>query len=376
MINLSRREFIERMASLGLGLGLSSIIGDLVFSGDAYGANIFKGGSYYQRLEGGRVQCEICPKNCILEEGQTCFCRTRTNVGGVLYNTAWNNPSVIDLTSIERGPLYHAIPGARVLAIGASGCNLRCLYCQNAEVSQARPLDTKNYNLDSMAVVRSAGKKGCDGITFTYTEPVAFYEYMMEIARLAKAQGLLVTTASAGYINPPPLKGLCRYVDAFSITLKAFDDGFYQRVCAGGLKPVLKTMEIIKGQGRWLEVVYLVVPYLNDDMMKIKEASAWIKENLGQDTPLHLSRFVPAYRLKDLPETPITTLEMAREVALEAGLKFVYITNLPGHIGGDTYCPDCQKAVIQRAGFKTLNMRLRNGRCIFCDGEVAGLWKV
>jgi len=366
----TRREFLKDALRLGICLSTASYLWDIIAPNSSVSATGYKEVQWYKQLDGDRVQCDICPKNCLLENGQTCFCRTRTNFNGRLMTAAWNNPSVIEITKIESAPLYHYAVGSEFLAIGVSGCNLRCAYCQNFKVSQHRPEETRNYNFDSDTAVSAVKKKTLNGILFTFTEPIAYLEYLMEVAEKAKSSGLKVAVATSAYINRDAFKEASKNVDAFAVTLKGFSSDFYHRVCGADITPVLKAMETIRAEGKWLEVVNLVVPTMNDNPLEIKTMSEWIKRNLGNETPLHFTRFYPAYKMKSLKETPITSLENAREIALNAGLKYVYVTNIPGHPGGDTYCPDCHNAVINRKGFDVVKINLRAGRCSFCGKEV------
>lgn len=368
----TRREFLEGAMRLGICLSSASFLWDVVMPGRSSAEWDYREVKWYRRVGGDKVQCEICPKNCLLEHGQTCFCRTRTNVNGKLVTAAWNNPSVIEIAKIESAPLYHYSIGSEFLAIGASGCNLRCEYCQNFNVSQRGPGETRNYRLDGAGAASAAMGKALKGVLFTFTEPTAYLEYLMSVAERARSGGLGVAVATSGYLNKGALKDAARHVDAFAVTLKGFSDDFYRRVCDAELTPVLRAMETIRDDGRWLEVVNLIVPTLNDSPAEIREMSGWIRSNLGPDTPLHFARFSPAYRMKGLRETTLASLEGARGIALEAGLRYVYVTNVPGHPGGDTYCPGCGRAVINRMGFDVVKKRLQSGKCGFCGTEMAG----
>jgi pyruvate formate lyase activating enzyme len=331
-------------------------------------------GSHYKKLSGKRIQCFVCPLDCILEDGETCFCRTRTNIGGTLYNTAYNNPCVLNLDPVEKGPLYHVLPGERALAIGTAGCNMRCLYCQNWAASQRRPGQTTNINLDGTAMVASARKESCKVIAFTYTEPIAFYEYVFESAQHARKNGLLVNVASAAFVNPEPMRELCKVADAFTLALKGFSEEFYKKVCGTELAPVLEAIKIARKEARWLEIVNLVVPTLNDDRAGFEKMCQWIAENLGKDVPLHFARFYPEYKLTNLPPTPQSTMEMAHKIAREAGLNYVYLVNLPGHPANNTYCPNCGNTVVTRVGLKTLSVDLRGDKCRGCQSSIPGIW--
>lgn len=367
----TRREFLEGTVKLGICLGTASYLWDIITPDRAMSAK-YREVQWYRQVNGNKVQCEICPKNCLLENGQTCFCRTRTNTSGRLITTAWNNPSVIEIVEIESAPLYHFAAGREFLAIGISGCNLRCSYCQNSKISQYSPKDTRNYRMTSSDAISDIKRKDLKGILFTFTEPTAYLEYLIATSEKAKSNEMKVAVATSAYINKSALKETAKYVDAFTVTLKSFSDDFYRKVCDSEIGPVLKAMETIKKEGKWLEVVNLIVPTLNDNPSEIRSMAEWIKKNLGAETPLHFARFYPAYKMKNIPETPVTSLENARRIAMDAGLKYVYVTNIPGHPGGDTYCPDCGRAVISRKGFDVVKTNLRLGRCNSCGKEVEG----
>jgi pyruvate formate lyase activating enzyme len=316
----------------------------------------------------------VCPLNCILEDGETCFCRTRTNIGGVLYNYAYNNPCVLNVDPVEKGPLHHVLPGERALALGTAGCNMRCLYCQNWQVSQRKPRETRNIHLEASSLPAYAREKSCRLVAYTYTEPVVFYEYVYDTAAQARRAGLRVHVASAAFVNPEPMQQLCRVVDTFTLAIKGFSEEFYKKVCGTELAPVLEAIKVVKDEGRWLELVNLIVPTLNDDVESIAAMCHWIADRLGDDVPLHLARFYPEYRLKNLPPTPQSTLEMALETAKDAGLKYVYFANVPGHPTNNTYCPGCGRPIIKRAGLETLSVELVNGKCKHCQAIIPGIW--
>jgi pyruvate formate lyase activating enzyme len=372
----TRREFIKELAIKGISLSSATLLWDIITPQESKATERLKEVEWYTPIEDKRVQCFICPKNCVLSKGQTCYCRTRTNINGRLYSSAWNNPCKLEITQIETGPFYHFIPGEKVLSIGVSGCNLRCRYCQNWRISQARPERTKNYKMDSTSVIKASARRHLKGILFTYTEPVAYLEYLIDTASKAKSKGLSTAVATSGYINKKPLMETAKYIDAFVVTLKGFNEEFYQKVCSGDLRTVLTALETIKEKNKWLEITNLIVPTINDNPEEIRRMAIWIKDNLGDKTPLHFTRFVPAYRMRHLKETPIGSLEIARTIAMDAGLRYVYVTNLPGHIGGDTYCHNCGRTVIQRAGFKVIAVKLKDGRCMFCNEEIPGEWVV
>lgn len=334
----------------------------------------FKEALFYDRLGRTDVVCKLCPRSCVLSDGQIGFCRARKNLGGRLYSLGYGRPCAIHVDPIEKKPFFHVLPGTTSLSIASAGCNLRCKFCQNWQISQFSPLETENFRASPEEIVSLALREGSDSIAYTYTEPTNFYEYVWDVSRLARSKGLMNVAHSNGYINPEPLRGLLQYLDAINVDLKAFDPVFYREVCEGELSPVLSTLSMIKRKKVWLEITNLVIPGRNDDMAKIGEMCRWIVKYLGPETPVHFSRFYPMYRMTTLPPTPVSTLEKARHVALEAGLKFVYIGNVPGHPAESTFCPSCGRVLIKRAGYNILSFDLKNGACKSCGRKIEGLW--
>lgn len=319
------------------------------------------------------VQCELCPNGCMLDNGQRSRCRARMNKDGVLYSLVYGKPCAVNIDPIEKKPFSHFLPGTTAFSIATAGCVLSCKFCQNWQISQAKPEDTDTYDLPPDEVVRKAIFHGCRSISYTYTEPTVFYEYMYDTAIIAKKYGVKNTMHSCGYINEKPLRRLSRYMDAVNIDLKGFTEDFYNRICNGSLKPVLNSLIVLKQEGVWLEITNLVIPTLNDDMKITKEMCRWILKNLGTDIPLHFSRFIPHYKLNNLPPTPIETLTDARKTAIDVGLKFVYIGNIR-HEGENTYCPKCKKILIERIGYFIKQNNVLNGKCKFCSTSIAGVW--
>jgi len=330
---------------------------------------------YYRPLEDGRVQCHICPRRCVIPDGGRGFCRNRENRGGQLYTIVYGKPCTVNMTVPEKGPLYHFMPGHRRLALATVSCNLRCKYCQNWQISQASLEEVSYYQLSPEEVVELALKERAKSVSFTYTEPTAFYEYVYDIAKLARARGLKTSIISNGFINPEPLRELLTVLDAVKIDLKGFSDEFYHQVSSAELEPVLTSLKIVREEGVHLEIVNLVVPTLNDDPEMIRAMCQWIKANLGNDVPLHFTRFFPNYRLTHLPPTPVTTLEMARRIAQEEGLKYVYIGNVPGHAADNTYCPRCGQVLIRRLHMAILENNVVDGKCRFCGERIPGIWE-
>ncbi len=331
---------------------------------------------YYLQLSGGKVQCQLCPNQCILKDGERGICRVRENIGGKLYTLVYGQPCSLAIDPIEKGPIFHMSPGAKTLTVATAGCNLNCKYCQNWQFALVKPEGTKNYDLSPEAAVDLALANECEAIVFTYTEATVFYEYMLDIAKLAHEQGLKNVLITAGYINPEPLRELCQYFDAIKVDLKGFSQEFYRQICSAQLQPVLETLKVIKEEGVWLEIVNLVIPTLNDDINQIRQMCQWIKENLGRDVPLHFSRFWPSYKLSNLTSTSVGVLEMAIQMAREIGLKYVYIGNLPGHEAGDTYCPKCGQCLVKRIGYVGVEENnIVDGKCKFCGETIPGEWK-
>ncbi len=319
------------------------------------------------------VQCELCPNGCVLENGRHSRCRARMNKDGTLYSLVYGKPCAVHVDPIEKKPFNHFLPGTTAFSIATAGCVLSCKFCQNWQISQAKPEDTDTVDLPPDAVVRQAILYGCKSVTYTYTEPTVFYEYMYDTAFIAKKYGVKNTMHSCGYMNEKPLRKLSKYLDAADIDLKGFTEDFYSTVCNGSLKPVLNSLVVLKDEGVWLEITNLVISTLNDDMKTVREMCKWILKNLGPDVPVHFSRFVPNYKLTNLPPTPIETLTEARKTAMDAGLKFVYIGNIR-HEGESTFCPKCRKLLIERVGFFVKQNNMANGKCKFCNTSIPGVW--
>ena len=328
----------------------------------------------YQQLAGNQVQCRLCFRKCIIPEGKRGFCRVRENRGGDLYSLVYGKPAGLQIDPIELEPMYHLLPGHRNLCVFTASCNFRCKHCHNWHISQRGPEELRAKSYSPQEVVEEALRRKCKSISHSINEPTVFYEYMYEIARLAKEKGLLTLFHTNGSLSPQPLRELLKYMDGVTVDLKGFDEKFYRETYSAELEPVLETLKIIKEEGVHLEIVNLVIPALNDDLKKRKEMCKWIKANLGEDVPLHFTRFSPAYKLTKFTPTPVKTLEEARKIALRAGLKYVYIGNLPGHEGNNTYCPQCKKRLIHRIHFTVLSNDMKNGKCGFCGYKIAGIW--
>ncbi len=329
---------------------------------------------FHYASKGDEVQCRICPNRCILQPGDRSICRSKVNIGGKLYSLVYGNPCSVNIDPIEKKPLNHFFPRTLIFSIATTGCNFRCLNCQNWEISQRKPEELRHHELFPEQVVEKAKTGRIPSIAYTYSEPITFYEYMYDTARLARGSGLKNVLVSNGYINSGPLRELCKYLDGANVNLKSFDDRIYRSLNGGRLDPVLKTFRNLHEQGVWFEMTTLVVPTYVDKPEMIKRMCGWILKELGPDYPLHFLRFFPKYKLTRLPATPIRTLEKLREIALGEGLHYVYLGNVPGHEGCHTYCHKCRKILIERKGYLITQFNLENSRCKFCNTAIPGRW--
>ena len=329
---------------------------------------------FYYSTDGTTVQCQVCPNRCILKPGDRSICRSKVNIGGKLYSLAYGNPCSVHVDPIEKKPLNHFYPRSLVFSIATTGCNFRCLNCQNWEISQRKPEDVHHYKLFPKDVAKEAKKRFIPSIAYTYSEPTTYYEYMYDTAIFARAENINNVLVSNGFINKRPLEDLAPYLDAVRIDLKSFDNNIYGRLNGGRLQPVLNTLKILHGKGIWLEIITLVVPGYVDKPEMIKRMSGWILKELGPNYPLHFSRFSPMYKLNRLPATPIRTLEELRNIALKEGIRYVYLGNVPGHKGAHTYCHNCNRILIERKGYHISLFNLKNGSCKFCGTSIPGRW--
>lgn len=382
----SRREFLSKVPKGICALSITSAsVKYNGLSNIAYGANSFKEPEeepplkevmYYKKLANQRIECEICPKRCKIADLERGYCGNKENRGGTYYSLVYSRPCAIHTDPIEKKPLFHYLPGTLAFSIATAGCNFECRFCQNWNMAQFRPEQLKNYHITPKGIVDIAKREGCTTIAYTYSEPVVFYEYMYDIAGLAQKEGIGNVMISNGFINKKPLVDLCKHLTAVKIDLKAFTERFYSETCSGELRPVLDTLEVLKKINIWYEIVVLIVPTLNDSEEEITKMSRWIKDRLGADVPVHFSRFYPTYKIKNLPPTPIRTLERARKTGLDMGLNYVYIGNVPGHEGENTYCPRCKNLIIKRIGYTVLKTDIEGGRCKYCQNPISGIWKM
>ena len=329
----------------------------------------------YYRPTGPHIQCTLCPIFCVIPDGEAGMCRVRVNRGRKLYTMVYGQPCSVAFHPLEQGPIFHAFPGSQCLGLATAGCNLRCKYCQNWQMSQFSAEETDNYDLPPERVVRLAHEKRCKAVIFAYTDPVVFYEYALDTAKAARAEGLKTVLVTAGYVDVQPLMDLCEYMDVIRIDLKSFSEKFYKDVVGGTLQPVLKAIKAVHEQGTWLEIVDPIVTGFNDDPEEIREMCEWMMENVGPDVPLHFLKFFPAYKMRNFPPTPEEVLSRCRKIAMDVGINYVYVGNLPGHVGENTFCPKCEKRIITRVGYLGITENhIIDDKCRFCGHPIPGLW--
>jgi len=329
---------------------------------------------YYQKLPDREIKCDLCPRFCQLGDKERGFCGVRENQDGKYYTLVYGKVCSYNIDPIEKKPFFHFLPGSAAFSLATAGCNLSCKFCQNWQISQMRPEQVQNIDLPPEAVAEQANRYNCPVIAYTYSEPVIFYEYMYDTSVSARRRGIKNVVVSAGYINPEPLADLIKVVEAIKIDLKAFNQDFYTNYVRGELQPVLDAIKQIARSKVWLEIVYLVIPTLNDNPEEIRMMSRWLKNEIGPDYPIHFSRFHPMYLIKNLPPTPVSTLEKLRDIALEEGLHYVYMGNVPGHPAESTYCPSCGKLIIERYGYTVKKKGLSGNKCQHCGQTIPGVW--
>lgn len=329
---------------------------------------------WYEKDEDQKVRCFLCNHHCLIKEGQRGICWVRENRQGTLYSLVYGKPIARHIDPIEKKPLFHFLPGSASYSIATLGCNFRCLFCQNADISQAR--ETKSIfgeELTPEEIITDVLSSPCRSISYTYTEPTIFLEYAQDIAVLASAQGLKNVFVSNGYMTPEALESIHPHLHAANVDLKAFREEFYKTQCKAKLAPVLESLKIMKRMGIWVEVTTLIIPTLNDSREELKELAQFIAEELGPETPWHISRYHPTYRLTDLPITPVKTLQQAWEIGKEQGLRYVYTGNVPGDQGEKTLCYHCGHLLLDRYGFSILKNNLQKGKCPQCKTPMDGV---
>jgi len=327
---------------------------------------------FYTKLENGNVQCELCPQNCILDNRKSGICKVRYNDSGILQTKNYGKISSIAFDPIEKKPLYHFYPGTEILSIGSFGCNLKCQFCQNWEISQTNDENFEFEGIDyspEQVVELALSRKGNIGIAYTYNEPTVFYEFMLNTAKLAKQSGLKNVMISNGYINQKPLENLIPYIDAFNIDLKSFSNDFFRDYTKSKLEPVKQSLKTIKLFNKHLEITNLVIPTLNDDSTEFEEMIKWIQQNIGDDVIFHISRYFPKYKL-NVKATSIDRMILLKEIASKY-LKYVYLGNILLEEGSNTYCPECKELLIKRSGYSSKLISINSqGDCMKCGTTI------
>jgi pyruvate formate lyase activating enzyme len=321
------------------------------------------------------VKCLLCAQFCTIGEGGRGRCNARINVGGTLRSLVYGRPISVHVDPIEKKPFYHFLPGQAAFSLSTSGCPLSCKFCQNWEISQARPEDFQPRYVSPEEIVQATQRRRAPIIAFTYNEPTVFTEYLTDIARVAREKEHRSVLISCGFMNEAPLAEMCEVLDGIKIDLKGFSEEFYRKVSSAELKPVLRSIKQVAKSGTHLELVNLVVPTLNDSPAMLTELAKWVVGEVGPDVPVHFTRFHPDYQLTHLPPTPVATLERARQIAMEQGVHYAYVGNVPGHAGNHTYCASCGKVVIERRGFLVSGQHIKEGQCEFCKKKIPGFWE-
>jgi len=327
----------------------------------------------YEKLEGGKAHCFLCSHHCRIPEGKFGFCGVRKNEEGILFSYVYGEVIASHVDPIEKKPLYHFLPGSSAYSIATVGCNFRCGFCQNWQISQesARDGAQEGYELKPEEVVREAKKYRCQSISYTYTEPTIFFEYAYDTAKLAKKEGIANTFVTNGFMTRQALDTIKPYLDAANVDLKSFRDDFYKEKCKARLQPVLDSIKYMKESGVWVEVTTLVVPGENDSAEELEDIAEFIAK-IDKGIPWHISRFHPDYQFTDHPATPVETLKAAKEIGKKCGLRYIYLGNVLE--GVDTVCPGCEKPLIKRSYFAPEKTYMKGGGCPYCGVKIEGVW--
>jgi pyruvate formate lyase activating enzyme len=328
---------------------------------------------WWHRTEDGRVQCDLCPRDCRLQEGQRGMCFVRAREGDRMVLTTYGRSSGFCVDPIEKKPLNHFYPGSSVLSFGTAGCNLSCKFCQNWDISKSREMDRLMDRAGPEQIARAARDAGCASVAFTYNDPVIFAEYAMDVSDACHALGVKTVAVTAGYMYAEPRAELYAKMDAANVDLKAFTEEFYRKETASSLAPVLETLRYLVHETKvWTEITTLLIPGKNDSDRELGELSAWVACELGPDVPIHFSAFHPDYRMTDVPRTPLSTLRRARDIAMREGLRYVYTGNVHDRAGDVTCCPSCGAEVIVRDWYEILSTNMRGGDCASCGSAIPG----
>lgn len=327
---------------------------------------MIKVGVLYDELPGNKVKCNVCSHRCTIAEDKTGICRTRKNIKGRIHTLIYNTVSSEAVDPIEKKPLYHFLPGTFSYSLGTIGCNFRCLHCQNWNISQVSLEEAQTKEITPEEAIRRAIASGSKSISWTYNEPAIWHEYTYDSAVLAKKAGLKTIYVTNGYITPEALRRMAPYLDAYRVDIKSFSDEFYKKVCGARLAPVLESTKLAKELGMHVETITLVIPGRNDSKEELAQIAKWVHDNLGEDTPMHFTRFHPMHKMDNVAPTPLSTLEMAHSIAKKEGMRFVYLGNVGGHKYENTFCPRCDSLLIDRAGFRVGEVRVKDGKCGRC----------
>lgn len=380
--DMSRRSFVGcALAAGAMGPALAHATGlragaapAMVDAREQEDAQFTMEARFYEKQANKKIKCGLCPRECIVGDRERGYCGVRENRGGVYYTLVHSRVCAAHVDPIEKKPLFHYLPGTMAFSLATAGCNVNCKFCQNWDISQSRPEQIPAQYVPPKRVAELAAQYQCPTIAYTYSEPVVFSEFLMDAADAGHEAGVRSIVVSNGYIKEKPLRDGYGKMDAVKIDLKAFKESFYSKIVTGQLKPVLETLVTLRKMGKWTEIVYLVIPTLNDSEEEFQGLAKWVKTNLGVDVPVHFTQFHPDYLLKNLPITPVETLERARNIAMGEGLHFVYIGNVPGHPGEHTYCPRCGKVLVERVGMTAQQMLIRKGACPYCKEPIPGIW--
>lgn len=382
---MNRRNFLKSAGLAALGAGVYGICTpcnaedkapDLKQPGkyDDDESRFIRPAMFYEKLDKKRIQCGLCPWRCIVGDGGRGRCGVRENRGGDYYTLVFGRAVALHNDPIEKKPFYHFLPGSLVLSLATAGCNIACKFCQNWQISQFKPEEVEARFFSPEDLVEAAVENKIPSIALTYSEPTVFFEYMHEIALRAREKGVNCVVVSNGFISKEAVKKLAPHLSAYKVDLKGFTEDYYKNFCSASLKPVLNTLETLAKEDLWLEIVNLVLPTANDSEEDISRMAKWIKTNLGDDVPIHFTRFHPMYKIRNLPPTPINTLKRCHDAARAEGLKYVYVGNAPGLPEGDTWCHNCRSKIIERTGLWAVESSITNGRCPNCGTPIPGVW--
>jgi pyruvate formate lyase activating enzyme len=332
---------------------------------------------YWHRLDDGRIQCDVCPRFCKLQEGQRGLCFVRACENGQIVLTTYGRSSGFCVDPIEKKPLNHYLPGTPILSFGTAGCNLSCKFCQNWDISKSREIETLADAASPEVIARAAKQLGCRSVAFTYNDPVIFHEYAIDVAQACHEVGVKAVAVTAGYQCAAPRAEFYRYMDAANVDLKAFTEQFYKQITVGHLQAVLDTLEYLKKETTvWFEITTLLIPGENDSEKEIEELTQWVMEHLGPDVPLHFTAFHPDFKMLDKPPTPPSTLTMARRIAVKNGLRYAYTGNVHDEEGGSTFCHHCGRKLIGRDWYVMTDWHLTDdGLCLYCGTPCAGVFE-